>query len=178
MLSLANDSGITSLGTSPYLGQIGHATESAAVADGIVKEELHALVVNGLVGTVDDPLQHEVGLLQLVPEEEVGLREAHGERVGATLEVASQHIHAAEHPATPRLLLIGDALLLGLNAEISVELTGIGVAPRQVVNSIAGHGVHQRLLGTFQLLLFLNVSKHLLRDAAALRLCRGCGSGQ
>ena len=58
---------------SVLLGEVGHATEGTAIVDGVLEEEAHTLVVDGLAGIVDDALEHEVGLLQLVVEEEISL---------------------------------------------------------------------------------------------------------
>ena len=40
-----------------------------------MEEELDTGIINGFGTCIDDALQHEVGLLQLIPEEEVVLRE-------------------------------------------------------------------------------------------------------
>ena len=40
-----------------------------------MEEELHALIIDRLLGGIDNALKHKVGLLQLIPEEQVGLRE-------------------------------------------------------------------------------------------------------
>ena len=54
-----------------FLGKVGSAAEGASIVNGVLEEELHAQVVDGLVGTVNHTLQHEVGFLELVVEEEI-----------------------------------------------------------------------------------------------------------
>ena len=83
-----------------FICQVGYTTESTTIVDRMMEEELHTLVVDGLLACIDDPLKHEVGLFKLIPEEEIGLRELylHGVALG---KVGAQHIEAAEHPAAP-----------------------------------------------------------------------------
>ena len=66
----------------------------------MVEEELHPLIVDGFLACIDDTLQHQVCLLQLIPEEEIGLGEFqfHGVALGI---VGTQHIQTTEHPTTP-----------------------------------------------------------------------------
>ena len=159
------------------VGQVGHAAEGAAVVQRMMEEELHALVVDGLIAVVYDALQHEVGLLKLVVEEEVGLREVHREAVAMTAgKVAAQHVQSAEHPAASRLLLVGDALLGRLDAEMGVDGAGQLRIAGQVVDAVARNGVHQGAVGRRELLFFLNVAEHALADAPFLLLSR-CREG-
>ena len=51
----------------------------------MVEEELHALVVDGLGGCLYGSLKHQVGLLQLVVEEEIVVGELNSQRVGMLL---------------------------------------------------------------------------------------------
>ena len=84
---------------SVFVDQIGYATEGAAIADGRLEEELHTRIVDRLFACIDTALQHKVRLLQLIPEEEVGLRELHLNGVALFGIVGTQHIQTTEHPA-------------------------------------------------------------------------------
>ena len=151
--------------------QVGYAAEGSAVVERTLKEELHLRVLDGLACMVDDALKHEVGLLQLVVEEEIVLRELHCQGVGMSLgEVGTQHVHAAEHPATARALLVVDALCGSLHAEVSVNRTGIGTVLHQVVDTVGSDGIEERLVGNRCLLHFLDLREHLRRDASLLGL--------
>ena len=83
------------------LSQVGNAAESTTIVDRVLEEELHLRVFDRLLSCVDDTLQHEVGFLQLVVEEEIVLRELHYSALLVVLgEIGAQHIEATEHPAT------------------------------------------------------------------------------
>ena len=47
------------------------------------------------------------------------------------------------------------------------------VVLRQVVDGIAGYGIHQCTVGSCQLLLLLNLIEHLATDVPTLLCCRG-----
>ena len=86
---------------SVFLAQVSYTTESSTVADGVAEEKLHTRVVHWLTCTVDDPLQHEVGLFQLIIEEQIRMRELHAHRVAVSLgKVGAQHVETREHPAS------------------------------------------------------------------------------
>ena len=85
---------------SVLLGQVADATEGATVANGTLEEELHARVVDGLLARIHTSLQHEIGLLQLIPDKEISLRELQLNGVAVlTGVIGTQHIEPAEHPA-------------------------------------------------------------------------------
>ena len=87
-------------------------------------------------------MQHEIGLLQLVVKEKIGLRKFHPERVFVRPgKVGSQHIEAGEEPATPRTLLVMDALLGRLYAEVGVYRALVGIVLGQVVDGVGGYGI-------------------------------------
>ena len=137
-----------------------------------MEEELYALGIDGFLGGIDDALQHEVGFLQLVPEEKVVLREVDGEGVGTLGKVGAQHIESAEHPAAARGLLVGDALLLGLYAEPGIQLTRIGLILCQIVDGVGCQRIAQGTVGSRRSILLLYLLQHLLRDTAALSMTR------
>ena len=107
-----------------------------------MEEELHALIVDGLLTRIDNSLQHQVRLLQLIPEEKIGLGEADLYGVVLLGEITTEHIETAEHPTTARRPLVGDRLFLRLHTEIGVEGTCILVVLRQRINTIGGNGIH------------------------------------
>ena len=122
---------------------------------------------------IDTALQHQVGLLQLIPEEEIGLREFHLYGITLLGIVGTQHVQAAEHPATARGLLVGNALLGCLNTEISVEGTCILMVHRQGIDAVGSDGIDQRTIDGLCLLLFLDITQHLAGDSSRLSLCLG-----
>ena len=61
-------------------------------------------------------------------------------------EVTADHVESAEHPASSALLLVHDALRLGLHAEVSVELSCIGEVLCQVVDVVGCDGVEDSLV--------------------------------
>ena len=53
--------------------------------DRTLEEELHASVVDRLLGIIDNTLEHEVSLLKLVVEEEIVVRELNLQRIAMSL---------------------------------------------------------------------------------------------
>ena len=82
-----------------FVNKIGDATEGTAIIDRMMEEELHTLMVDRLLGRIDHTLQHQIGLFELIPEEEISLRKLHVDRI-ALGQIGTQHIQSAEHPAT------------------------------------------------------------------------------
>ena len=143
----------------------------SAVADGVLEEPLHLLVVDGLLVGVNHGLQEEVALLQLVVEEEVGLREVGGQVVVAD-GLVSQHVHAGEHPAATAALLVGDGLADHAVREVRVKLGGIFVVHGQFGWAVVHHDVAQRLVAGVAAEPFFHLLHHLGGDAAVVfRLC-------
>ena len=163
-----------------FLGKVGQTAERAAVADGILEEELHTRVVQGLPGIVDHVLQHQVRLLQLVVEREIHVRVHHLQRVLVLPgELGAQHVQTGEEPAASRALLVLYALLRRLYAEVGVHRPGIAEIARQIVNGICRNGVCQCTVGRGQSVL-PDLLQHLTVDTALPRLCleRECKSQQ
>ena len=52
-----------------FVGKVGNTTESTTIIDRTLEEELHASVVDRLLGIINNALEHEVSLLELVVEE-------------------------------------------------------------------------------------------------------------
>ena len=153
--------------------EVGHAGELAAVADGVLEEPLHLLVVDGLLVGVDHGLQEEVALLQLVVEEEVGLRELEvGGQVVLADGLVAQHVHAGEHPAAATRLLVGDGLADDAVREVRVELGGVLIVHGQLGGALVHHDVAQGLVAGAAAEAFLHLLHHLGCDAAVvLRFC-------
>ena len=59
--------------------EVGYTTECTAIVERTLEEELHTWVVYRLLGVVDDTLKHKVGLLKLVVEEEIVVREVYAQ---------------------------------------------------------------------------------------------------
>ena len=111
-----------------------------------MEEELHTLVVDGLLACIDDTLKHQVGLFKLIPEEEIGLRELylHGVALG---KVGAQHIEAAEHPAAPRGLLVCNRLARRLYIKIGIKRARANTVLCQRINAISSNGIGYSLIG-------------------------------
>ena len=122
---------------------------------------------------IDTALQHQVGLLQLIPEEKICLRELNLYGVALLGIVGTQHVQAAEHPATPGGFLVGNALFRSLNTEIGVEGTSILMVHGQGIDAVGCDGIDQRTVDGLGLLLFLDITQHLAGDASRLGLCLG-----
>ena len=122
---------------------------------------------------IDTALQHQVGLLQLIPEEEVCLRELNLYGVALLGIVGTQHVQSTEHPATSRGFLVGDGLFGCLDTEISVEGTCILMVHSQGIDTVGSDGIHQRTVDGLCLLLFLNITQHLAGETSRLGLCLG-----
>ena len=162
--------------------EVGYAGELAAVADGVLEEPLHLLVVDGLLVGVDHGLQEEVALLQLVVEEEVGLRELEvGGQVVLADGLVAQHVHAGEHPAAATRLLVGDGLADDAVREMRVKLCCVLVVHGQLGGALVHHDVAQGFVAGAAAEAFLHLLHHLRGDAAVvLGLCLflllGCGA--
>ena len=131
----------------------------------MAEEELHPWVVHRLIGTVDDALQHKIGFLQLVPEEEIGVRELHFLLALMCLrEVAAQYIQAAEHPATSRTFLVMNVLRGCQHREMVVKANLSPVVLGQVVNRVRRNGISQGLFGHGRGLRLLNLLQHFDRN--------------
>ena len=153
--------------------QVGNTAEGSAIVDGMMEEELHAQVINGFVSTVDEPLQHQVGLLQLVVEEQIVVRELHSKRVLMLLgEVGTKHVQPREHPATSTRLLVVNALLGCLDAEVGINVALIGEILGQIVNRVLRNGVEKGFLRGVGSLCLLHLRKHLGRYSTIVFLCR------
>ena len=114
----------------------------------MVEEELHTRVINGLVGTINHALQHQVGFLELIVEEEIVVGELNGNRVAVTMsEIGPQHVEARVHPASPARPLVVDRLLGRLDAEVGVRHLVVAVVAGKVVDGICRHGVADGLVG-------------------------------
>ena len=91
----------------------GHVVEEVphtAVIHRRLEEELHVAVGHRPVRRRKDILQEKVALLEEVPEIAEVVREVEIGHTETFDHRGSQHIHRGEHPATPRLFLVGDAL--------------------------------------------------------------------
>ena len=146
-----------------------------------MEEPVVEFVVHGLLSAIDDSLEEKVGLLQLVVEEAIGLRELEGAEVVLLNHAGAQHVEASEKPAAARGFLVGDTLGGDRVGEILVvggRIVGIG---GQGVDGRACQGVAQGAVGGGRLALgLLDFLQHLVGDAAArcnAALCRHCENG-
>lgn len=57
-----------------YLKDVDHHIPLTTITDEIVRQEVHQTIIERLVGVLDRKFEVVVGLVQLIPEEQVGLR--------------------------------------------------------------------------------------------------------
>ena len=105
--------------------EVGHTGVCATIGQRILHEPLHLLVVNALATGVDDALKEEVGLLQLVVEEQMNLAELETCDAHLLHGLVSENVHASEHPATATALLVGDASVADIDGEVSIVAGGV-----------------------------------------------------
>ena len=127
-----------------FAHHVDDAAEGAAVRERVLEQPLHELVVHGLRGVVDHGLKEKVGLLQLVVEEAVALRELEFAEVVVLNHLRAHHVEAREEPAAARALLVGDALRGYLVREVGVGRVGVVGVRGELVDGGAGEGVAQR----------------------------------
>ena len=153
-----------------FASQVGNATESTTVVERVLEEELHLRILDALLTEVDDTLKHEVSLLQLVVEEEIILRILHHSTLLVVdSKVGTEHIEAAEHPATARTLLIMNALRRSLDAEMGINRSLIGMIFYQIINIVVSNSIKESLVCS-TCMVFLHLLKSRLTDAAPLGL--------
>ena len=148
--------------------QVGDAGELPAVAEGVLEEPLHHLVVHRLLARVDDALQEEVRFLQLVPEEGVVLGELELTHVVLRDRLGPQDVQPGEEPAAARRLLVGDALALDLVGEVGVVIVQALAVDGQRVDVVVAERVADRPVGGRLLVRLLELLQHLGRDPALL----------
>ena len=79
---------------------VGYAGKLSAVSDRILEQPFHHLVVNRLFPRVDDSLEEKVGLLKLVPEEVIVLREFEFRQVILGDDLCTYYVQSCKQPAT------------------------------------------------------------------------------
>ena len=112
-----------------------------AVADGVGEQERHQAAIERLVKGVEDVLEEPVALLELVPEEGIGLRELEGLEVVLLDDAVAHGVEACEHPATAGVLLVAPLALRDLDIE-SQRVGGDALgAARGGADAVGGDGV-------------------------------------
>ena len=130
------------------LGKVSHTAECTAIIDRVLEEELHSGIFHRQFSIVNNSLEHEIGLLQLVVEEEISMRKLHGKRVVVSLgKITTQHIQAGKHPATARTLLVLNALLERFITEIGVQCTLMSMVTGQIIDVVRSKGIRQSTFG-------------------------------
>ena len=153
---LDSASGMTRLGHDAVLAhEVGEHVPLAAVLDGVLQQEADQAAVGRLVGGGDHGLEEPVGLLELVVELQVGLRELELVDLEALHGLDAQHVQPGEHPAAAALLLVGDlgrlddvreGALGGAHDRLAVarhdlHLAGRDGVQRQPVARLGGEGL-------------------------------------
>ena len=121
--------------------QVCHACVCASVAQRVLKQPRHNLVVKRLFARVDDALQEKIAFLQLVVEEEINLAKEeilHAKRLHGTI---AQHICSCEEPAASALLLVADAGALNFYAEMRVRRLCVLLIQCNRLDAAAAYGV-------------------------------------
>jgi hypothetical protein len=86
----------------PILGhQVGKHIPLSTIAHRISKQGLHQSSIKIFVCSVDDLFEEPVGLLQLVPEEEVGLTELKTRQIMFLHNSHSEDVGSSKDPASP-----------------------------------------------------------------------------
>lgn len=106
-----------------------------------MEEALHQARVEVLIGRGDDLLQEPVALLELVPEEEVGLRELELVKLVLLHQGHAEHVGAGKEPASPALPLVSDGV--AFEGDLDVEDLLLGDLGRAGEEDITGVGCAQ-----------------------------------
>ena len=102
--------------------EVCHTSECAAIAQRVLEQPLHCLVVHRTRAGVNHCLQEEVRLLKLVVEEQIDLRELQSAQFVTVDNFAPQHVKPSKKPTPSRRLLVGDAFRRHTVAEVSIHL--------------------------------------------------------
>ena len=84
----------------------------AAIAHGRGEQVGHQTAAGGLLQRFENAFEEVVGFFQLIPEEEVCLRELKGLEAAFPHHLIAQGVEGSEHPAAAALLLVADIALL------------------------------------------------------------------
>ena len=145
--------------------EVSHTGVSAAVGERMLEKPAHHLAIDGLFACVNDALQEEVALLELIEEEEVALTEDKVLRVELLHRPAPQHIKSRKEPATTTALLVGNACVLNLDAEVLVLGTCILLIDGHLCDADIADSIAERLLGWRTGIAALELLEHLGCDA-------------
>ena len=112
--------GVKSLGDEAVLlDEVVDHVPLAAVAEGFLEEGLDETIVQGQVGGAEDLLEEPVGLLELVPKEEIGLGKLEGVELVLLHQGHPKHVGRGEQPAPPARPLVGDGA--SLEGDLHIE---------------------------------------------------------
>ena len=113
---------------------------------GFLKEPLYLSIVDRELACLDDPLEEEVRLLELIPEEGVVLREEERTRLLSSHQLSTKDIEPREEPAASALLLVGDAGALYLDGELIFDRAWALIVDEEVLHPLYGDSVLEGLL--------------------------------
>ena len=114
---------------------------------GVLEEPLYLRIVDRELACLDDAFEEEIGLLQLVPEERVVLREEERAGLLASHQLSAQDIESREEPAASTLLLVSNARALYLDGELIFDRAWALIVDEEVLHPLYGDGVVECLLG-------------------------------
>ena len=140
--------GVSGLGhNAVLLDEVAQHIPLAAVVYGGGEQVGHQAATDGLVQRIEDALKEVVGFFQLIPEEEVGLRELKSLEVILLHHLIAQGVEGGEHPAAAALLLVADLALFetdGVFVHVVLHSRALDSGDQQAV---VRHGVHSHAVG-------------------------------
>ena len=109
-----------------FLHQIGHHIPLTTVAHRLRQQPLHQPPIQILARRINDLLHEEIRLLQLIPEEEIGLTELERLQVVLAHQGHAKHVGGGEEPTSAGSALVRDRAALERDLDVEVLRVGDG----------------------------------------------------
>ena len=122
----------------PLLNEVGSKAPLPSIGRGVFQQQGYGAVVKGKMGRGDDISQKGVGLLELVVEHAICLRELEVVHIEQAANLHALRIERREHPTTAGLTLVGHGLR-------RFDGNAVGIRIRTHGNRVAGcrHHIHR-----------------------------------
>ena len=161
-----------------FANDVGDAGKLAAVRKRIAEQPVDRFVVHRTVGGVDHSLQKQVGLLKLVEEEVVVLRQLGHGQVVLCHHLGAEHIEAREQPAASRRALVGDPFGGDAVRKLAAyRPTGVEIAGKRI-DVVGRDGIADGTVGRSVLVGRLDGGHHLRADTAGGLLRRSAEASE